>query len=590
MTVIGSYPGRFLSVFLLNAVSALISIFAFVMIEPFLKLLFNGNLEGLSVISSFMLGLFGRFMPIESLDTSFVVLVCAAIILFLLKNLFQYSSQCVMAHVRSHFTYSFRGKLYRKIVALPLGYFNRESRGDVISRVVSDTQEAEYTILTSIYQWLTDPVTLLFYLSVLFYIDYQLTLWALLLLPVSFLAIGLISHSLRRDSKKSKQRFGDLIAHVEETISGYRIMTAYNQQGNFYRKFDELSRKFHDKQRTIYRKSYLASPLGEFLGVSVVMAVLVIGGTLVLSQRSPLSAELFITYIAIFSQIINPVKNVSSAFAEYKRGEAALDRIDSFLAVSDDVRDTDDSEHVDAFNREIRFHNVSFSYPGNEDAKVLNDVDITIGKGSTVAFVGESGSGKTTMLDVLMRFYDPVDGFVSLDGKDIRRYDIQDYRALFALVSQDVVIFHDTFFNNITLGYVATQEQVEYAAKSAGIYDFICSFPDGFNHRIGDMGIDISGGQRQKISIARAILRGAPVVVMDEATSAMDTDSERFMQESLANEFRDCTKIVVAHRLSTVANADCIYVMHEGRIVESGTHQELIESKSYYYNLLTNQK
>lgn len=584
------YALRFAVVFTLNAIAAVISVFAFVMIEPFLKLLFRGNLEDLSALSSFFISIITKYVSIDSLSSSYLMLIVGAILLFFLKNLLQYLSQYVMAHVRSHFTFTLRQKLYDKIISLPLGFFNKESRGDVISRAVSDTQEAEYTILTSLYQWTTDPVTLLCYLATLFYIDYQLTLWALLLLPLSFLLIGAISHSLRKDSKTSKQRFGILLAHVEETISGYRIIAAYNKQKHFYSKYDKLSHQFHDKQLTIYRKSYLASPLGEFLGVSVVMGVLVIGGTLVLSERSALSAELFITYIAIFSQVINPVKNIASAFAEFKRGEAAMERIKKFLDFEDEVKDSKTAIPISKFENNLVFNDVSFSYFDDLNANALSDISFEVKKGELIAFVGESGSGKTTLSDLILRFFDPTVGNITLDGKDIRDYKISDYRNLFSLVSQDVVIFHDTFFNNITLGCEASIEEVEQAAKVAGIYDFIISQEGGFNHYIGDMGMDLSGGQRQKISIARAVLRGSPIVVLDEATSAMDTDSERYMQESLSAEFKHCTRIVIAHRLSTIANADCIYVLQNGKIVEKGTHEELVKLKSYYHRLLTIQK
>lgn len=585
--ILNRYKGRFALIFILSAAASILSLFTMIMIEPFIKLLFRGNLNDLSTISGFVVSILSNYFDLYSLEGSFIVLIITAILLFFLKNLFQYLSQCTMAHIRSHYTYTLRQDLYEKIISLPLGFFNKEKRGDYVSRVASDVQESEYTLLSSIYTFLTEPVTIIFYLLFLFYIDYQLTLWSLLLFPIAFLLIGLLSHSLRKDSKNAKQRLGSLTSFVEETLIGYRVMTIFNQQGYFYDKYDKLNHAFHDKQRTIYRKSYLASPLSEFLGVSVVMAVLVIGGTLVLSERSPLSAELFITFIAIFSQLINPIKNLSTAFAEYKRGQAALDRMKSFISVEDDIKENDFTESIPDFSQSIIFNDVSFAYKDAPEVKVLSNINIEIKKGSTIAFVGESGAGKTTISDLLMRFYEPTDGEITYDGLPVNKLPVREYRSHFALVSQDVILFHDTFYNNITLGKAASMDEVVSAAKSAGIYDFIQSFPEGFEHQIGDMGSTISGGQRQKISIARAILRRVPIIILDEATSAMDTESERFFQTSIDSLFKDRTKVVIAHRLSTIANADCIYVIHNGEIVESGSHNELVANKSYYHRLLT---
>ncbi len=584
------YYGRLILVFVLNTLTAIISLFAFVMIEPFIKLLFRGNLDGLSPISSFVVSLLSKIFSFDSLKGSFIVLIGGAILLFFFKNVFHYLSQSTMAYIKSHLTYTFRQKMYNKVLGLPLCFFNKEKRGDFISRAVSDAQEIEYTILTAVYQFLTDPITLFCYLFFLFYIDYQLTLWSLLLFPIAFLLIGVLSHSLRKDSKTAKQRLGKLTSFVEESMIGYKVVSMFTQHKYLYDRYDKLNHQFHDKQRTIYRKSYLASPLSEFLGVAVVMVVLVIGGTLVLSQRSSLSAELFITYIAIFSQIINPIKNISSSFAEYKRGQAALGRIYNFLIVEEEIDENENITVKPKFEESLSFEKVSFAYSDAPDFLVLRDISFNIKKGQTIAFVGESGSGKTTISNLIMRFFDPILGFVKLDNQDCRNFGKSDYRSLFALVSQEVVLFHDTFRNNITLGQKVSDEELVRATQSAGIYDFIMSFSEGFNHYIGEMGIDISGGQRQKISIARAILRNVPIFILDEATSAMDTDSERFMQSSIGNLLKDRTKIVISHRLSTIAEADKIYVLQNGEIVEYGTHDELLSKQGYYYKLLTIQE
>lgn len=569
----------------MNVLYVLLTVFVFVMIEPFVKLLFRGTLDGLSPVSAFVIEKLGSFVPLDSLSRSMVVVIVCAAILFLLRNLAAYGSQWVMAHVRSDFLYQLRNRLYDKMISLPLGYFTKQSRGDAVTRAVNDTQEVEYTVLTSIQKFLTDPVALLCYLSFLFYIDYQLSLWAVLLMPAAFLIIGFLAHLLKRSSKTYRERLGVLLAHVDETLAGLRVIYGFNAQERAYRRFTHLNHQFHENQKKVYRQTYLANPLSEFLGVTSVMVVLVIGGTLVLSERSGLTAELFITYIALFTQIITPVSNLSSAFADYRRGEAAMDRIQEFLAIADTVEDNADAQSVSGFDHTIRFEDVSFAY-ADTDTEVLRHVSLTVPKGKTVALVGQSGAGKSTLADLLMRFYDVTSGSLLLDDVPVQRYKVSDYRRLFALVSQDVMLFHDTIFNNITLGCEATMAEVEAAAKAANIYDFVMSLPDGFDHVVGDRGVALSGGQRQRVSIARAVLRKAPVLVLDEATSAMDTESERLVQEAVEALSKQCTVVVIAHRLSTIRHADCICVLDSGRLVEMGTHEELMKNNGTYHQLV----
>lgn len=581
--LVRQYAGNLLLVFLFNFFSVLLTFCVYLLIEPFCKLLFTGQLENLSPVSSYVISRLDPYLDFTNLSTSISLLILLAIVLYFLKTLFTYLTQWFMATLRSDLLYRLRNKLYYKILTLPLSFFSSKQRGDVVSRAVGDTQEVEFTILNSLRHFITEPITILLFLAFLIYINPRLTLYVFLILPLPFLAIAKISSVLRKDNKNSKQRMGVLLSQVEETIAGLRIIKGFNAQRKAEEQFQKFNDKYSDTQTRIFRRVDLASPLSEFLGVCIVMVVLVVGGTMVLSPNSTFSPELFITYVAIFPQLITPIGNFSTAFSNYKRGQAALDRLNEVLDADEVILQPENPVAVDSFKEAIRLKGLSFAYA---DANVLSDVDLDIPKGKVIALVGPSGSGKTTLVDLLERFYDPTSGSVELDGLDIRRYDIAQYRSLFALVSQDVVLFNATLFDNITLGFPATEEEVMRAVRVAHIDDFVNSLEDGLQHRLSDRGLNLSGGQRQRISIARAVLRNTPILILDEATSAMDTESEHQVQQALDEAMRNRTVIVIAHRLSTIQRADDIVVLSGGRVVERGTHEELMKQEGTYYHYI----
>ena len=497
-----------------------------------------------------------------------------------------------MVPLRTGVLRDLRKALYDKILSLPIGYFTEARRGDVISRMTNDVNEVEASIMSALDILFKNPVMILVYLITLLCISWQLTLFVLLLMPIAVFFIGRIGRSLKKASSKGQEQNAEILSSVDETLLGLRVVKGFNAQDKLRNRFEKLINATRATFNRINRRYYLAHPLSEFLGTALIAVILWFGGLLILNENTTIDAATFIYYLVIFYSIINPAKDLSKAAYSIRKGMASLERIDAILNTQSNIHEPNEPQKA-VFEHQIAFENISFAYQADRD--VLRDIQLTIAKGQTVALVGQSGSGKTTLTDLLPRFYDPTQGAVTIDGVDIRRFSTYDLRALMGIVSQEPILFNDTIYNNITFGVdlsspapngMSWQSAVEQAAKVANAHEFIMQTENGYETVIGDRGTRLSGGQKQRLSIARAILKNPPILILDEATSALDTESERLVQEALENLMKERTSLVVAHRLSTIKHAHLICVMHEGQIVERGTHDQLYARNGYYTKLV----
>lgn len=517
-------------------------------------------------------------------ELTVLAIICGVlIVMFFLKNLFRYLAMYYIAEVRNGVVRDMRNALYTKILILPLSYYSEKKKGDIISRMTTDVQEVEWSVMSSLEMMFRDPVTVITYLVALFAMDYELTLMILVLLPVTGLIIGQIGKSLKRTSVKGQVKMGELLSTIEETIGGLRNIKAFNAIEWANQNFRETNQKYNRLMVRLYRKRDLASPLSEFLGIAVSVFVIWYGGKIVLSPNSSLDAAAFILYIMIFTQLITPIKSISTALYNIQKGAASIERIEQVLAAEEVITEKPDAQPFHEFTGQIEYRNVWFRY---EKEDVLKNINLVIPKGKSIALVGASGSGKSTMADLLPRFYDVTQGEILIDGTPIRDFVISDVRQLMGIVSQETILFNATVFENIAFGMQGVcLDDIIAAAKVANAHEFIMQMPEGYDTNIGDRGIKMSGGQRQRLSIARAVLRNPPVMILDEATSALDTESERLVQDALISLMQNRTSLVIAHRLSTIQHADEIVVMQNGEIVERGNHQELMSREGVYKKL-----
>jgi subfamily B ATP-binding cassette protein MsbA len=592
------YKGHAALNVLFNLLYVLFNLASLLVFIPFLSLLFKDpetaervsppNWDTMSLgqyLETYVNYEMQTYIEVEGKKEALFFICIAVAVLFFAKNVARYLAMFFLAAIRNSVVRDIRKKLYNKIVKLPIGYYSDERKGDILARTTSDVQEVDYSIMSTLELLFREPLAIIISISIMIYWSWELTLFSFILLPVSALVIGRVGKSLKRSSAKGQDKLGQLLSNIEETLSGLKIIKAFNAEDKVNDKFERENNDYRKIMTRLYRKKDLASPLSELLGAFVMVALVWFGGNLVFenADNGGMTGEKFIGFIIVFSQLLRPVQGVANAYTNISKGIASVERINVILEAEDTITEKENAAGIKSFEQEMEFKNVSFAY---QTENVLNSINITIRKGQTIALVGESGGGKSTIADLIPRFYDCTDGSIQIDGKDTRDLKIKELRGLMGIVSQESILFNDSVHNNIAFGVEnATKEQVIEAAKIANAHGFIKELENGYNSNIGDRGNKLSGGQKQRLSIARAVLKNPPILILDEATSALDTESEKLVQEALEKLMQNRTSIVIAHRLSTIQHADEIIVLQKGEIVERGTHNQLIESNGVYRKL-----
>lgn len=593
------YRGKIFLYFIFILLSTVFSIFSISMLMPFFNLIFlgksdvleqagkQGNSDSLQWLTNFIQNLAQQF---NDNKFSLLLIICAFILTsILLKNLFLYLSYYVLNPLKNTVVTKLRQEVYDKILRLPIGFFTEKRKGDIMSRMTTDIGEVETSVVGTLEGWVRDPLQIIFCIAYLFYLSVQLTLFMLLLLPIMGFVIGRIGRSLKKQSKVIAELSGESVSILDETLTGLRVIKAFTAEKLLGSRFVANNNKLLQTRNAIGYRRDLASPLSETMGILVFCFILLYGGSLILNHSTgSLSGGTFIVYLGMFYNIINPAKTLSTSFYNMQKGSAAIVRIEEVLKAPVTVDDNPNGIKKESFDNSIELKNVGFNY---EDVSILKTINLKIEKGKTVALVGSSGAGKSTLVDLIPRFHDVSSGELLIDGKNIKEYSLKHLRNLMGIVTQEPILFNDTIANNIALGKPdATKEEIETAAKIANAYNFIIQKEEGFDTNIGDRGNKLSGGEKQRLTIARAVLKNPPILILDEATSSLDTESERLVQDAINHLMQDRTSVVIAHRLSTVRHADEIIVLQKGEIVERGTHDELVAKNGFYKRLVEMQE
>jgi len=580
--------------FVFNALSAVFSLFSIVMVIPLLQLIFNQVPEvtqrptvGVSAksILEYVKYLLSAEKQLHGAEAALIDVCVAIIVVFFLKNLFRYLALRVLSPIRTGVMYDLRNDIFKKLLSLPLSYYSNERKGDLMSRMTDDVRGIEQGIFSMLEDALIQPLTILMFLTWMLMLNAQLTLFALGMLAVVGVIIGGVSKTLKGRSRSVQETLGKAMSTVEESISGLRIIQGFSAEAFQMQKFSDTNRTLYHQGNHINRRFELSSPLTEFLAICVFSLVLWFGGRIVVSGQ--MEAASFIQLILTFALLIQPAKSFSTSYSKINVGLASSERIFEILDAENTIKESPDAKPINGFSGAIEYKNVSFAYKNNKEREILKGINLRVEKGKMIALVGQSGAGKTTLVDLLPRFYDVLSGEILIDGQDIRESKIADLRGLLGIVSQEPILFNDTVRNNIVFGKAGiSQEQIEHAAKVANAHEFIARLPQGYDTVIGDRGGKLSGGERQRLTIARAVLKDPPILILDEATSSLDSESEKLVQDALAKLMKDRTTIVIAHRLSTIQNADEIIVMSEGKIAERGVHTALIQQGGIYSKLV----